>query len=83
MPKKRIKQSGNINKSGILTQNFRKELRVNSHLNNFVLRDVFHSEDEKNLDKIQFDDSNTIIFNTKTVNSTLGIERNYTTCVLT
>ena len=77
MPKKRIKQSGNINKSGILTQNFRKELRVDSHLNNFVLRDVFHSEDEKNLDKIQFDDSNTIIFNTKTVNSTLGIERKY------
>ena len=77
MPKKRIKHSGNISKSGILTQNFRKELKVDSHLNNFVLRDVFHSQNKKNLDNIVFDDSKTIVFNSKVVNATLGIEKSY------
>ena len=77
MPKKRIKNSGNISKSGTLTQNFRKELKVDSHLNNFVLRDVFHSQNKKNLDNIVFDDSKTIVFNSKVVNATLGIEKSY------
>ncbi len=81
MPKIRKKQSGDINKSGILTQNFRKELKSDGHLNNFVLRDVFHNEDIINLDnrigKIEFNDEDTIIFNNKTVNATLGIEKSY------
>lgn len=77
MPKKRIKKSGNISKSGILTQNFRKELKVNSHLNNFVLRDTFHNQNKNEVDKVQFNDSNTIIFNNKNVNATLGIEKKY------
>ena len=62
MPKVREKKSGNINKSGVLTQNFRKELLTNSHMNNFVLKDVFHNEEENDLDIIQFNDNNTIIF---------------------
>ncbi len=77
MPKIRNKQSGNINKSGVLTQNFRKELKTNSHLNNFVLRDIFHSEDGNDLDEIKFNDENTIVFNNKNVDATLGIERKY------
>lgn len=77
MPKKRIKQSGNVSKSGTLTQNFRKELKVDSHLNNFILRDVFHSQNKKNLDKFIFNDSRTIVFNSKVVNATLGIEKSY------
>jgi hypothetical protein len=77
MPKVREKKSGNINKSGVLTQNFRKELLTNSHMNNFVLKDVFHNEEENDLDIIQFNDNNTIIFNSKTVNATLGIEKKY------
>ncbi len=77
MPKIRKKQSGNINKSGILTQNFRKELKTDRHLNNFVLRDIFHSEDGNDLDEIKFNDEDTIVFNNKTVNATLGIEKKY------
>ena len=77
MPKKRIKRSGNISKSGTLTQNFRKELKVDSHLNNFILRDVFHSQNKKNLDKVVFDDTKTIVFNSKVVDTTLGIEKSY------
>ena len=77
MPKVRIKKSGNINKSGVLTQNFRKELLTDSHMNNFVLKDVFHNEEKNDLDIIQFNDNNTIIFNSKTVNATIGIEKKY------
>ena len=77
MPKKRIKRSGNISKSGTLTQNFRKELKVDSHLNNFVLRDIFHNQSKKDLDKVIFDDSKTIFFDNKVVNATLGIEKSY------
>ena len=77
MPKVRIKKSGNINKSGVLTQNFRKELLTDSHMNNFVLKDVFHNEEENDLDIVQFNDNNTIFFNSKTVNATLGIEKKY------
>jgi hypothetical protein len=77
MPKIRTKKIGNIEKSGILNQNFRKTLRDDQHLSNFVLRDNFHNNYSIDNDVIQYNDNNTILFIEKSVNSTLGIEDKY------
>tara|TARA_S200000501_G_scaffold374374_1_gene423788 strand:- start:202 stop:2895 length:2694 start_codon:yes stop_codon:yes gene_type:complete len=77
MPKIRTKKIGNIEKSGILNQNFRKTLRDEQHLSNFVLRDIFHNSNKKDKDIVQYNDNNTIFFTEKNINSTLGIENEY------
>ena len=77
MPKIRTKKIGNIEKSGILNQNFRKTLRDEQHLSNFVLRDIFHNSNKKDKDLVQYNDNDTIFFTEKNINSTLGIENKY------
>ena len=77
MPKIRTKKIGNIEKSGILNQNFRKTLRDEQHLSNFVLRDIFHNSNKKDKDVVQYNDNDTIFFTEKNINSTLGIESKY------
>ena len=62
MPKIRTKKIGNIEKSGILNQNFRKTLRDEQHLSNFVLRDIFHNSNKKDKDLVQYNDNDTIFF---------------------
>ena len=77
MPKIRNKQVGNTSKSGNLNQNFRKVLKDDQHLNNFVLRDNFHVSKETLTDEVKYNDNDTIMFVEKSVNATLGIEKEY------
>tara|TARA_B100001989_G_scaffold113618_1_gene79690 strand:+ start:3899 stop:6502 length:2604 start_codon:yes stop_codon:yes gene_type:complete len=77
MPKIRNKQVGNTSKSGNLNQNFRKVLKDDQHLNNFVLRDNFHISKETLTDEVKYNDNDTIMFVEKSVNATLGIEKKY------
>ena len=82
MPKIRNKNSGNINKSGALTQTYKSYYKVDQEKYSFFKREVNHSTSGNNIENVVFDDSKTILFVQKNLNPTLSLDDRHTNKLL-
>lgn len=82
MPKIRNKNSGNINKSGALTQTYKSYFKEDREKYSFFKKEVNHRSLGSNNENIFFDDSKSIMFVEKDLNPTLSIDPNHETKLL-